>query len=339
MPWIIVALGGVGTLIPLFSPTVRAGTDRPSAHALSGCPLEGDFGLPAYFAYEPEGRTRSAEAAIVLPAGFKEVRRLLDDVRGYPDWVLLGPEGSPLLSDMSFDPQTGKGAITIGEAGEMRLEGVLTRTGGPTSLDLRLEMLGGEHVQEAVIEFSVSPYERCEDASLVEMRATWKVGLLTHVFASEAMLSTPASFLIAIRDDLAARLMESHAGLRQALLDAALQYRPEAPARSSDDSSDSPGVSLVHFEPAVVQVDAESALDLGKIVESEARGKRVKAAPAVRAFVKAMSGTTRIVGYHARFSVEGIEQPMRDYLLRKPGNVGYEFRVAEDGFTLSYGVF
>lgn len=138
MPWIIVALGGVGTLIPLFSPTVRAGTDRPSAQALSGCPLEGDFGLPAYFAYEPEGRTRSAEAAIVLPAGFKEVRRLLDDVRGYPDWVLL---------------------------------------------------------------------------------------------------------------------------------------------------------------------------------------------------------TTRIVGYHARFSVEGIEQPMRDYLLRKPGNVGYEFRVAEDGFTLSYGVF
>lgn len=330
VPRIVVALLGVAAMA---LPVARAATERSPAPVLLGCPLEGDFGLPAYFDYEPEGRTRLAEAAIVVPAGFEEVRRLLDDVKAYPEWVLRDPEGPPVLSDMNFDPDTGKGAITVGDAEGTRIEGVLTRKGGPSFFDLRLEMLGGEHVEEAVIELSVSPYETCEGASLVRMGARWRVSLLAYVFANEALLSTPALFLLVIRDDLAARLMESHTGLRQALLEAA--YRPEAPARSSDDSSDSPGVSLVHFEPAVVRPDAEEAGDLRQIVENAAKGKRSKAAPFVRAFVKAMSNATRLVGYYATFSVEGVEAPIRDYLFGRPGDVGYQFRVGDDGFTLS----
>ena len=323
----LVTLGAVGVALSVLpAPNV-------SASELSGCPLDGDLGLPVYFLYEPKGRTRSAEAGIVLPAGFESLRRLVDDVEGYPEWALLDRDGSPLLGEMSFDPVTGLGTIVFGKSGETRIEGMVTREAGPSYYHIRLEMLAGHAIKKAVIEVSVSPDPACPMASFVETRATWKVGLLAHLFADEITLSMPAFLLLAIRDDLAARVLAERYDIREVLMEVAPSIA--SGATGGDDAVEAGDVSLIHFEPAVARVGVGGARKLRGIVGAWEEGKAVKPAAAMRALVDAMSSASRIVGYHAVFSIEGIETTAHVSQPASPGDLHYWLELSEESFGFS----
>lgn len=320
-------------LMLLTLPALPAWAATPPAVELAGCPRMEQLQLPAFFDYEPDGRTREAVGAVILPAAFGSVARVVDDVAGYPEWVLLGREGEPLLRDMQFDSASGRGAIVVGPA-ETRIDGVLTRTALPTSLALELEMLAGERVKEATMRIEVAPSPDCAEATRVVLNARWKVGLLTHVVANDAVLSVPAFVLLAVRDDLAARVLAEDEAVRNRLQEtiSALQI-------PGLEAADGGSRSLIHFEPGAVRTDGDK-LDvvvkvLRPIVE---RGKTPRPVAMTRAFFEALSGPHWIVAYHTAFAAPGLEHGGRMLVPGTSGSVSYQLDLTEEGFGLGFGV-
>jgi len=304
-----------------------------------GCPEWNDGGLPATFSYDPEGGTRIAETAVLLPAPAGEVAAILEDLPGWPEWMLTAPDGAPNIKKIQFDPGSGKGWVKVGKE---KMAGVLIRERDGDALGLRIEMLGGKHMKDVFVEASVLAVPGCPDWSAAVVRIGWSFSLRARFFGGSIAKSIPALFLLAIRDDLAARVLDE-AGWTEKVLGAPLRAEEgkrllsAAPPPGGEGEEEWPaaGLAVLTLEPGAVLVGEDAGAEMKELARQVREGRKIDVEDWFAAFWEALGGTSRIARY--TLVVEGKEGPKTFLVGAAPATVHYEIRLEEGSFEASFG--
>jgi hypothetical protein len=266
------------------------------------CPLEKGPFIPAYFRYSQEGPSPVAEAAILLPVSYAEAMHLIQDVEDYPEWVLAGPDGLPNLQKLFFDPETGEGGVVVASSEDGLFRGSLTRQFGTERSGIHVDIHRRSRLKGAGVDIVAHKPIGCPEASLVTVRSTWKMSFLVRWFAPKIMIM-PAVFTLAIRDDLAAHVIddEKTAG---ALLGVPVEQRSgllviggRPPGLQEDAGWPPAGQSIKRIEPAALRLGEESRRALSGVWHGRAVGRELSERKLLLTFLEAVSGPHEIVGY------------------------------------------
>jgi hypothetical protein len=300
--------------------------------------MHSDRTVPAYFHYAQTGGVHLAEAALLLPLTLAEAADVLESVEGYPRWALVATDGSPVLRELWFDAPTGRGHVRLDDSEEGLFEGVLTRRRDASARGTRIEMLGGVHIKQAAIEAVALSPAGCPGASVVTVRITWKPGVLARLFAG-GMLSVPASFVLAIRDDLAAHLL-LRSGSLETLVGAPLRREAgkwvvAGASRSAEGEAPREGEEILRVEPSMLRLGREQKELLERSKDGGPKVQKLSQKEALRFIYGVLSGAHTIAGYEL---VLGSARESRKLVLKNdPVDVSYGVHLVkiEDGFTLS----
>ncbi len=232
----------------------------------ASCPLRLQRTLPTYFRMKRMGADYVAETAIGIPLSISKAADLLTSVENYPKWLLVQSNGSPSLHEVRFDPETNKGTVKIRGGNGDPVEGWVTRQQDGRTRAVRLEMLTKGRLKAASAEVAALELEHCPEASLVTIRATWRLNMLARIFSGQRKWM-PAIFVLAVRKDIVAYAIQN-ANTLQTALGAPVHQEADgwildaAPAGGEGmDEWPGAGDSILRLDPTIVRLtDARRAL-------------------------------------------------------------------------------